>query len=476
MNHFKKCAVAVALASVFTLTGCQNSAMTDPAPTSAYTDREQIEYKQAYTQGVQATIYGWAPVMMDVALVQQTSVDVPKNNGQAPINELGQITRLWDYRDRSYTTPNNDTLYLQSWADLEDQPQVLYVPEIKNRYWIEQIIDMYTESVIDLSNATVGDEGGYFVLAKRGYEGDLPEGVPVYYSRTRFIWLAGRLGVENAADEDVARELLKDFRLMPLDQYPNGGHQPEPKHADAAPRVEFPSGLAWFKRLDQVLTDNPLAEDEPVTEPFKYIGIGAEGGIDALSDVRKQALEDAFADAMAIIIDAAKYSDTPVNGWNWEYNAGRYGADYLQRAAINMNSIGLNSPERAMYPKRYVDSEGQLLNGENAYSITFPAEMPVNTDVGGFWSVTMYDAQDRFMVKNDINRYKIGSMTEGLMYNDDGTLTIHISHDKPSDATQQANWLPAPDDNFMLQIRLYEPDEVVFSGAYELPEMYKVNH
>jgi len=443
--------------------------------TAQLDERQKAEYDYAYTLGVQAVIYGWAPVMMDVARVLQTSVDAPKNNGQAPINELGPITRLWDHRDQSYATPNNDTLYLQGWADLEDEPMVLYVPEINDRYWIQQILDMYTEAVVDLTGATVGNGDAYYVLAKRGYDGEIPDGLSVFYSPTRYIWLAGRLGVSGPDDEAAAREAQKLFRFMPLSAYPDGGVQPEPQQADGAPTVSFPAGLDWYKRLDEVLAENPLPEAAAATDQFSFIGIGSKsGGIDTLSDIRKQALEAAFKDGFAIVADAAKFTGTPVNGWNWEYEAGRYGNDYLLRSAVNMNSVGLNSPERAMYPKRFVDDQGDQLNGSNAYEITFPAEMPVRTDVGGFWSMTMYDDVDRFMVDNEIDRYKIGTVTEGLQRNDDGTLTVYVAHDRPSDPKRLANWLPAPDGNFMLQIRLYEPFESVVEGEFQLPELYRI--
>ncbi|MCE3014716.1 MAG: DUF1214 domain-containing protein [Pirellula sp.] len=127
-----------------------------------------------------------------------------------------------------------------------------------------------------------------------------------------------------------------------------------------------------------------------------------------------------------------------------------------------------------MYPKRYVDSKGQLLNGKHAYTLTMPAKVPVRTNNGGFWSITMYDAQDRFMVENEIKRYKIGSVTEGLIRNDDGTLTIYISHKKPTDPTQLANWLPAPNGYFMLQARLYEPEDSIVKGEFKLPDMDRV--
>ena len=286
--------------------------------------------------------------------------------------------------------------------------------------------------------------------------------------------MAGRLGVKSSADEHEAREIQKQFRVSPLSSFSSVPEQPEPRTAGSAPTVQFPAGLDWFDRLDKVLGENPLAADNALVDTFTYIGIG-NGGTGSLSQVRQAALVEAFSDGAHIVRDTAMFTGVPVNGWNWEYDAGRYGTDYLLRAAVNMNSVGLNSPERAMYPKRYVDSEGELLNGNNSYTLTFPKNMPVNEELGGFWSLTMYDAEDRFMVQNEINRYKIGSTTEGLIRNADGSLTISISHARPSDTMQLANWLPAPDGGFMLQVRLYEPSMEVVEGRFALPEMHKLN-
>ncbi len=472
--YFKTIYVLATISIACFLTACsQSNDQESNKKNSEFNEREKAEYDYAYALGVQAVIYGWAPVMMDVALIQQTSVDAPMNNGQAPLNMFGPITRLWDYRDRSYTTANNDTYYIQGWADLEEEPIVVYIPPIKNRYWIEQVLDMYTESVVDLCNATVGDEGGYFVFAKRGFDGDIPKNLPVYYSNTRYIWLAGRIGSKSANDKELINELQLQWRLMSLSDYPNGGVQAPPTVKDEAPTVQFPQGLEWFDRLDQVLAENPLKEDANILEPLEFIGIG-KGGTSDLSEIKKKALLQAFKDGFDIIVDAAKYSATPYDGWNYEYKAGKYAADYLQRSAINMNSIGLNSPDRAMYPKRYVDSESEILHGKNGYEITLPADMQINEDLGGFWSITMYDAVDRFMVENEINRYKVASFTENLNFNEDGTLTIYISHEKPTDPKRLANWLPAPNDEFMLQCRLYEPKMSVVNGEFKLPDLYKV--
>ena len=67
-----------------------------------------------------------------------------------------------------------------------------------------------------------------------------------------------------------------------------------------------------------------------------------------------------------------------------------------------------------------------------------------------FWSVTMYDTsydgRAGYLVENPINRYLINSTTQDLAYREDGSLTMTIQHEQPHDATQRANWLPAPAD------------------------------
>jgi hypothetical protein len=46
---------------------------------------------------------------------------------------------------------------------------------------------------------------------------------------------------------------------------------------------------------------------------------------------------------------------------------------------------------------------------------------------------------------------------EATKKNDDGSLTLYIQKDEPTDPAQKANWLPAPDGPIYLVMRLYWP-------------------
>jgi hypothetical protein len=65
-----------------------------------------------------------------------------------------------------------------------------------------------------------------------------------------------------------------------------------------------------------------------------------------------------------------------------------------------------------------------------------------------------YDASDKMLVDNEINRYKVDTDTQGLKVASDGSIKSPISHKKPQ-GENAANWLPAPQGGFYVPLRLY---------------------
>ena len=87
--------------------------------------------------------------------------------------------------------------------------------------------------------------------------------------------------------------------------------------------------------------------------------------------------------------------------------------------------------------------------------------------VAGMWNLAMYD-ETMLCIPNDIDRFSIGSTTDGVVHNPDGSLTIYIQYDRPSD-DHVANWLPAPAGSFNLTMRYYTPLNSVLDKSYRLP-------
>ena len=169
-------------------------------------------------------------------------------------------------------------------------------------------------------------------------------------------------------------------------------------------------------------------------------------------------------------------SDSDLAGRNRAF----YNGNWLMRAGAAKGGLYGNDAVEAMYPYTRMDATGEPLDGSKQnYTITFPADglPPVNA----FWSVTMYDGKSQFLIKNPINRYLINSpMLPGMKKNADGSLTLYIQKDSPG-ADKEANWLPAPNDNIYLVMRLYWPKPTPPSilppgeGTWKPPGVTKVS-
>ena len=85
----------------------------------------------------------------------------------------------------------------------------------------------------------------------------------------------------------------------------------------------------------------------------------------------------------------------------------------------------------------------------------------------------MYD-QDMFFTANEIGRFTIGSTTDSVTGNPDGSLTIFVQHARP-DPSRAANWLPAPEGSFNLTMRYYAPLSPVLDKTYALPAVHRAD-
>ena len=175
-----------------------------------------------------------------------------------------------------------------------------------------------------------------------------------------------------------------------------------------------------------------------------------------------------------------------VNGWTltfhmFDYNLDHLGpgtiddrawkigdrqASYLARALAARGGLWGNHGYEAAYPMTYTDADGDQLDGRNRYTLTFDHDPPVDA----FWSITMYDLPDFYLVTNPIGRYSIGDRTPGLRRGSDGSLTIVMQHEQPAETS---NWLPAPAAPFRPLMRLYQPQPTILDGSYKIPPITK---
>jgi hypothetical protein len=315
------------------------------------------------------------------------------------------------------------------------------------------------------------------------WEGEAPEGFSGSFRfETDMVLILGRTQLLAPDDQPALAEVMRQYRLEPYEVF-RGGDAPSlppfdwPHWDDEASRDErFIGYLNTLLPLCQ-----PIHPDEmELFERFAQIGIGSGLPFDpeTLDETWRKALAQGVASARTALAEAPKSIGVNINGWlsaspfgNREF----YDGDYLLRAVGAITGWGGNDQIEAYYPMTKEDANGDALNGRAKYQLRFGAAPPVNA----FWSVTMYDTSydgtAGYMVENSINRYLINSTTEGLIRDDDGALTIMMQRDEPDDPTERANWLPTPDGEFYLVLRMYWPKPAALDGTWNLPPVVRVD-
>jgi hypothetical protein len=92
--------------------------------------------------------------------------------------------------------------------------------------------------------------------------------------------------------------------------------------------------------------------------------------------------------------------------------------------------------------------------------------------VKGFWSVTLYNAENVFHA-NKLNRFSLGTKNKDLRFGADGSLTLYLGAQSPG-KDKESNWLPAPKGAFSLLLRNYWADPAVIGGNWVPPDAVRV--
>jgi hypothetical protein len=437
----------------------------------------------ARTLARDAYVFGFPAIY--IAKQQEILTNVPKPEGtRAPFNQFAHYRNFPDPTNRTVVLWNVDTLYSIGTLDLTDEPIVLSIPPMGDRWWLMQVIDDWNDVPAAPGTRTFGNEGGDFALCGPNFKGTLPAGLTEVRIDTSLAGLGGRTYTAGPADLTVVRKIQDQYTLIPLSQWKGKGTKyTPPAEVPVKGTVDLKTPLgdqvfgmtaeAFFSRLNELLVNNPARPDDaPAMARIARLGI-APGGTFSVSgfspEVRK-AIDEGIADAKQAILDQEPKLGKVVNGWALNLKGGRYGTDYLNRASATYFCVGANLAEDAVYPGTTKDSNGDLLDAAKKYTLRLTKDdMP---PAKNFWSLTMYD-KDGYLVPNSINRPSVNDRMKTARAAD-GSLTIYIQADPPGEG-RNANWLPAPKAGpFRLYLRLYTPEQKVLDSTWAPPAVQRV--
>ncbi|MGY0572598.1 DUF1254 domain-containing protein [Bradyrhizobium sp. RDM12] len=437
--------------------------MVKSAPVSAQSKPEWPDIREAKAIAEEGFIYG-LPIVMNYAVMYEFSVDSTNSQFKAPFNQIKNLAHVATYKDTAVVTPNSDTPYSTLWFDLRAEPLVVSVPAVeKTRYYTVQLIDGNTFNFGYIGSRATGNDPGDYMVVGPNWQGANPPGIKkVFQSSTQFAFAAIRTQLFNPADMPNVEKVQAGYKAQPLSTYLK---QPAPP---TAPTIDFPKVDAdlvkknFFEYLDFALQFAPAGpEERTIREKLARIGVGA-GKTFAFKELpltHKFEIGIGMKDGEEKVEKYLATGSKNINGWKVGSLFGDrlfYSGDWLKRAAAAKGGIYGNDAVEAVYPLTRTLANGEVLDcSKHNYSITFAAgQYP---PVEAFWSVTMYDGKTQLLIENPINRYLINSpMLPGMKKNADGSLTLHLQKESPG-ADKESNWLPAPNGEIYLVMRLYWP-------------------
>jgi hypothetical protein len=445
----------------------------------------ELSPQEAKKIAIDAYIYGYSLMTSDVTEKAFTNTSAPNpETFQAPLNQFVNIPKYPPADYKGVTAPNADTLYSGAFLDVSKEPIILSYPDMHGRYFLFPIYSQWTNVLAAPGKRTLGTGAQTIAIVGPNWQGTLPSGITQKVkSPTNSVFIIGRVYADGTPEDYAAvNAAQKEFKLVPLSSFGKPYTPPAGTIDAKAPSVkekvrDIISAMdtqTYFNAMAMSMAVNPpvLPQDAPIVAEMAKIGLvpGKPFDLSKLPSADQAALTDVGKAASEQIAGVQKTGNKVVNGWLLTSGTGDYGTKYLWRAGVSAYGWGANLSKDAIYPSTK-DSEGKPLVGSNTYILHFAKGKTPPVD--GFWSITMYDASYYFY-PNALNKLTV-SMRDRPVLNPDGSLDLYFSHDKPANAPQ-ANWLPAPSDQFILMMRMYWPKETppsILDGTWSPPSVKK---
>ncbi|EHP39241.1 hypothetical protein OR16_32383 [Cupriavidus basilensis OR16] len=360
-----------------------------------------------------------------------------KGVGSAETGAPGQFV-IWESLMDAQTlllTGNSETVYALAAIDLKrDGPTVIEVPPML----LGGVSDLQQKEVVGIgpTGADHG-KGGKVLLLPPGYTGTVPKGYIAAKART-YKLVFGVRGFLVDGKPDQATALMKRARIYPLARAANAPQMVFVNGSGKQIDTIFPDTAQYFHSLNDIVQTEP-AEIFSSQERFYLASIGIEKGKPFSPD---QDRESVFAQAGqlggAIARDISFASADPERivyperRWEWLFIGGSATWDsqgYLntdRRSAFSYGAIGMSPAmvakvvgQGSQYLWATRAADGSYLDGGKNYRLRIPANVPVKN----FWSLVVYDAQSRSMLRNE-QRFPSVSQYTGPAKNADGSVDI----------------------------------------------------
>jgi len=428
-----------------------------------------------FQRAVQA--YLWALPLVEMAEWQKAQKDIFK----AGTNDF--VTYLTFTEKLGILTANATTPYLMAFPNLKETGPMVF--EIPAGPTAGGLLDFWERPFSDLGQTGPDKgQGAKYLILGPGHPEMNPDGYIVIRSPHWNVFLGHRV---LHPDSETAAKLTKAHKLYPYAEKEN----PKPTRHISSKGINWeafqPRGLAYFERMASIL------EVEPV-EPRDYMimamlrPLGIMPGVKFNPTTEQKAIFEEAAIVGEAMARANSYEKRFEGARIWE---GKYWERSLfltdtdqdldthtqldERASWFYEAIGVTDGMMGkivgagqVYLEAQKDSDGEWLDGGRNYVLRIPANAPVKQ----FWSVTVYDNDDRCLI--DTGELPDKSSRMDLEFNKDGSVDIYFGPKLP-DGAPENNWVKTvPGEGWFTYFRFYAPTQPYFDGTWQLPDIVKM--
>ena len=392
--------------------------------------------------------------------------------GAKGANRIAIFEQLMDSQTL-VVTANTSTLYAYTYTDLaHDGPTVIEIPP-----GMLGFLDDAWQRFVGNMGVTGPDKGkgGKYLVVPPGYDGEIPDGYFLLKPTTNKNFMFLRGSIKNGLKPAV-ENITSGLKVYPLKDGANPETTEFVNMSNKAFNTVFPSDFSYFENLNEIIQEEPLDAISPeVRGAIASIGI-VKGQPFAPDDRMKKLLTEAAtlsnATARAITYQprfagVKIYPDDPDSVWstafankNTSFQAdGAMGLDarvlyYFNAGGVTPAMAATRAGEGSDYALAVLDANKQAFDGSKTYKLHLPKDVPVND----FWAVTLYDTQTRSQLQTDQKFPTIGSQTEGMTKNPDGSYDVYFAPEAPEG--KEGNWLQTvPGKSWFTILRMYGPLE-----------------
>ncbi|MCH9691392.1 MAG: DUF1214 domain-containing protein [Gammaproteobacteria bacterium] len=403
--------------------------------------------------------YIWAVPMASFYAWKQSFYDMGGKDGQ--------IHYFESYESKlGGLTYNTSTPYVLSFFDVAKQAVLITIPTNEVRGAVHNVWQ------IGLSQMT---EPGEYLIIQKGSKipANAPKKAKVVESDSNYVFFGVRLMAKTA--EQRSKD-LGNLKITQVDGTPLSSN--DINRPTVGLDGKHPRGMAYWTLLNEAIQNEPVHErDRIMHDMLRPLGI-EKGKAFSPNERQKALLDEAVVvgEIMTKNIDFSKtgrleQSEYGPEGNRWEIatasepNQDRgYGMDLDGRAAwfyeAVTNDIAMHGMDNGgwgqVYLDNYRDENGKGLEGGKHYTLTIKGDVSYAET---FWTVTVYNIENRAIIKNKIKRADVGSNVQGTEKNEDGNYVFHFTPEKP-DGVAEANWVQTnPGENWFVYFRAYSPSK-----------------